>query len=145
MIKENLEGKYLESTRLNASFIRSDVQLFHVDSPARTFPVVGSVWRGSVVSGASIGSLPIYPAPAAYYTHDDLIIYGWKEGPSGFSSHRFGNASMRLQATFSGNCSVTAGSILIYNVGYRLRSNGGAWGGLDRQPARQLRGAGWVW
>lgn len=128
MIEDTLTAKNLVSTFLNASLVRSDVKLYSAEDPSRTFPVVGSVWRGSVVSAASIGALPVHPATPTYYTHDDLILYGWKEGPTGFSAHRFGNSSMRLQATFSGNCNVTAGTYIIYNVAYRLRSNGGAWG-----------------
>ncbi len=102
---------------------------FNLANTANTMPAVGT-GRWDVVGPIADASIPVTPS-LLWVTDGTVLMYGWNS-PScapGFNAMRFGSSTVNLIAIFQSYCANASSSnqALHVQLGYRTRSNGGAW------------------
>lgn len=111
---------------LNGLF-STDTQKFHLASPTRTMPSVGSAQLD--IAAIVDGDIPENPT-INVVTDDALIFFGWLQGDNNFITNRFGNVTQNFAINLNGVGENNSGGneIFYIQIYYRTRVSGGAWG-----------------
>lgn len=141
----------LTAAKISTSLLGGNVQIYHPADDTRLFSTTSHVYADIIPT--EIGGLSRMMYVGQYsetdvnygsqgwglgrvVTSDNLIFEGWLRGSTGFSSRRFGHASLRMDVAVSGwgYWQNSSRADLPVTACYRRRDNGGAWGAWTVLP-----------
>ncbi len=108
--------------------VSTNTPKFNLDSATRTMPSVG--YNELDIPATPDGDILINPLILNVPSNDDdMLFWGWTQGPNNYEENRFGNATQKFLINLEGTGQNNAGGTDLFyiQIYYRKRNNGGAW------------------